>query len=231
MLYVANIEVVEEEVDVFDITVETDESFICAGAVLHNCPTCSQIGGLRFAVDAKDISVLPVHPRCRCCYIPVTVLSDMSEVTRPAANADFMAEAKRAYEAKHPEKDWEALAESSKNRYYHQAIHAYEERTGKPAFRQVPGAHGGDRPPARGYQAHRCGGAPETHWLSQRQYPGHVLLSVLHSQAHLGPSGAGAGMDGCARFTPAHAVVSRYADECGARRGAAVSQHGPLQVG
>ena len=106
----------------------------------RTCPTCAQIGGLRFAVDAKDIPVLPVHPRCRCCYIPVTVLSDMSEVTRPAANADFMAEAKRAYDAKHPDKDWEVLAESSKKRYYHKAIHAYEERTGKPAFRQVPGA-------------------------------------------------------------------------------------------
>ena len=106
----------------------------------RTCPTCGQIGGLRFAVDAKDIPVLPVHPRCRCCYIPVTVLSDMSEVTRPAANADFMAEAKRAYEAKHPDKDWEALAESSKKRYYHKAIHAYEDRTGKSAFRQVPGA-------------------------------------------------------------------------------------------
>nr|DAL17016.1 MAG TPA_asm: minor capsid protein [Caudoviricetes sp.] len=106
----------------------------------RTCPTCAQIGGLRFAVDAKDIPVLPIHPRCRCCYIPVTVLSDMSEVTRPAANADFMAEAKRAYEAKHPDKDWDVLAESSKKRYYHQAIHAYEERTGKPAFRQVPGS-------------------------------------------------------------------------------------------
>ena len=106
----------------------------------RTCPTCAQIGGLRFAVDAKDIPVLPVHPRCRCCYIPVTVLSDMSEVTRPAANADFMAEAKRAYEAKYPDKKWDDLAESSKKRYYHQAIHAYEERTGKPAFRQGPGA-------------------------------------------------------------------------------------------
>ena len=37
----------------------------------RTCPTCAQIGGLRFAVDAKDIPVLPVHPRCRCCYIPV----------------------------------------------------------------------------------------------------------------------------------------------------------------
>lgn len=104
------------------------------------CASCAQLGGLRFAVDAKDIPALPIHPRCRCCYIPVTVLSDMSEVTRPAANADFMAEAKRAYEAKYPDKKWDDLAESSKKRYYHQAIHAYEERTGKPAFRQVPGS-------------------------------------------------------------------------------------------
>lgn len=104
------------------------------------CASCAQIGGLRFAVDAKDIPALPVHPRCRCCYIPVTVLSDMSEVTRPAANADFMTEAKRAYEAKYPDKNWDNLAESSKKRYYHQAIHAYEERTGKPAFRQVSGS-------------------------------------------------------------------------------------------
>ena len=140
MLYVANIEVIEEEVDVFDITVETDESFICAGAVLHNCPRCAEIGGKRFPVNAKDIPALPVHPRCRCVYLPVTELSDSASVKRPAANSDFMSDAKRAYEEKNTGRSWDSLSESTKHKYYYEAISEYEARTGKPAFEQVPGS-------------------------------------------------------------------------------------------
>lgn len=106
----------------------------------RTCPTCAAIGGLRFKMDDNNIPALPVHIRCRCCYIPVTALSEMRNITRPAANSDFMSDARRAYEGKYPGKDWNALSESTKKKYYHQAINDYEDRTGKPAFSQVPGS-------------------------------------------------------------------------------------------
>lgn len=106
----------------------------------RTCPTCAAIGGLRFNMDDKNIPVLPVHIRCRCCYIPVTVLPDIRDITRPAANSDFMSDAQRVYEKKYPDKDWNVLSESTKKKYYHQAIHDYEDRTGEPAFSQVPGS-------------------------------------------------------------------------------------------
>ena len=56
------------------------------------------------------------------------------------ANADFMAEAKRNYAKKYPKKDFDKLADSTKKRYYYQAMREYEERTGKPAYSQVTGS-------------------------------------------------------------------------------------------
>lgn len=104
------------------------------------CPRCAEIGGKRFPVNAKDIPALPVHPRCRCVYLPVTELSDSASVKRPAANSDFMSDAKRAYEEKNTGRSWDSLSESTKHKYYYEAISEYEARTGKPAFEQVPGS-------------------------------------------------------------------------------------------
>lgn len=56
------------------------------------------------------------------------------------ANADFYAEAKRMYHEKYPGKKFDDLAASTKRRYYYQAIHEYEHRTGKPAFSQAKGS-------------------------------------------------------------------------------------------
>ena len=62
----------------------------------------------------------PEHPSCRCVLIPVTELTDLGEdMPRPAANADFDAEAKRMYEEKYPEKRFEELAPSPREQYRH----------------------------------------------------------------------------------------------------------------
>lgn len=58
---------------------------------------------------------------------------------RPAAKSDFMADARRAYEEKHPGKKFDDLAESTRKKYYYDAIHEYEARTGQPAFEMVGG--------------------------------------------------------------------------------------------
>ena len=50
-----------------------------------------------------------------------------------------MADARRAYEAKHPGKKFDDLAESTRKKYYYDAIHEYEARTGQPAFEMVGG--------------------------------------------------------------------------------------------
>lgn len=78
---------------------------------------------------------------CRCVLIPVTELDDMGEdMPRPAANADFMALAKEEYEQKYPGKKWEDLAYSTRKQKYYKAMKDFEKRTGKPAYRQVPGS-------------------------------------------------------------------------------------------
>ena len=50
-----------------------------------------------------------------------------------------MADARRAYEEKHPGKKFDDLAESTRKKYYYDAIHEYEARTGQPAFEMVGG--------------------------------------------------------------------------------------------
>lgn len=105
--------------------------------------TCASCGGLsrqRFSTTEPH-PVPPLHPSCRCVLIPVTELTDLGEdMPRPAANADFDAEAKRMYEEKYPQKRFEDLAASTREQYRHKAVHAYEERTGKPAYNRAPGS-------------------------------------------------------------------------------------------
>ena len=48
-------------------------------------------------------------------------------------------DARRAYEAKYPGKKFDDLAESTRKKYYYDAIHEYEARTGQPAFELVRG--------------------------------------------------------------------------------------------
>lgn len=107
------------------------------------CPNCAPLGGTVYQLDEPKPS-LPLHPNCRCVYVPVTELSDAISSSRPAANADFDAEAERLYKQKYPKdkypkKDWKKLAASTREKYYYEAIRRYEDHTGKPAFSQVSG--------------------------------------------------------------------------------------------
>jgi hypothetical protein len=86
-LTVASIEFIDEEVDVFDIEVETDHSFLVHGAVLHNCPSCG-------ALDSKVWKVGETHPMpslhwsCRCMILPKT--KSWEELAREAGgNTDL----------------------------------------------------------------------------------------------------------------------------------------------
>ena len=50
-----------------------------------------------------------------------------------------MKEAERLYKKKYPNKDFSALADSTRKKYYYEAMREYERRTGKPAYTQVSG--------------------------------------------------------------------------------------------
>ncbi len=135
---VIKIEEIIEPIEVFDITVEVDESFIVADAVLHNCPACAGLDRTRYKTGEPHPS-LPIHHNCRCVLLPVTILSDLVEEQRPMARSDFMADAKRRYEAKYPGKKWEDLSESTRKKYYYKEMREYERTTGQSAYTQVSG--------------------------------------------------------------------------------------------
>ena len=98
----------------------------------HTCLVCGILDGRRYKRKA-DIPRC-IHAGCRCVVIPVTPLSDFIEEERPMANADFDFEAKQMYEKKYPNKNFDILKESTKKKYYYQAIAAYEQRTGRKPF-------------------------------------------------------------------------------------------------
>ena len=67
----------EDDIDVYDIEVDIDHSFIVAGVIAHNCPTCGALDGKRWTTDGKPINhsmvyqIPPKHFRCRCSMVPV----------------------------------------------------------------------------------------------------------------------------------------------------------------
>ena len=77
-LTVVSVEFVEEEVDVYDISVEADHSFLVHGAVLHNCGSCAALDGKRWTLDGEPIGhgiAFPgpaLHWADRCTQLPVT---------------------------------------------------------------------------------------------------------------------------------------------------------------
>ena len=105
----------------------------------RTCPVCASLDRKRYKMDETPPS-LPLHHQCRCVLLPVTPASDFADEQRPMANADFMAEAKRNYSAKYPDKNFDDLATSTKKKYYYQAMREYEARTGRPAYTQSDGA-------------------------------------------------------------------------------------------
>ena len=105
----------------------------------RTCPACAALDRKRYKTHDKHPTP-PIHHQCRCVLLPVTELSDLVEESRPMARADFMAEAKRNYEAKYPGKKFDDLSPSTKKKYYYQAMREYEERTGESAYVQVSGS-------------------------------------------------------------------------------------------
>lgn len=104
----------------------------------RTCFGCASLSRQQWKLDEPH-PVPPLHPNCRCVLIPVTPLSALVDEERPAAKSDFMADARRAYEAKYPDKRFDDLAESTRKKYYYDAIKEYEQRTGQAAFEMVRG--------------------------------------------------------------------------------------------
>lgn len=105
----------------------------------RTCPVCASLDRTRYKFDEPH-PALPIHHQCRCVLLPVTPLSDLVEEQRPMAKADFMKEAERLYKEKYPKKDFSALADSTRKKYYYEAMREYEKRTGQPAYTQVSGS-------------------------------------------------------------------------------------------
>lgn len=111
------------------------------------CPHCGALDGTVWGPDKLDqIRRPPLHVSCRCCVVPHVVLKGpdgkVFEIgSRPAANADFDALAKEAYNKAAREKGikrrWDDLSPSTRLKYYYKAQKDFEARTGKPAYRQV----------------------------------------------------------------------------------------------
>lgn len=67
----------EEPIEVYDIEVDVDESFIVAGIVAHNCPECAVRDDREWDLLTKKpinhsipFSTPPKHMNCRCSLIP-----------------------------------------------------------------------------------------------------------------------------------------------------------------
>lgn len=54
---------------VYDIEVKGDHEFYCNEILVHNCPKCAGLEGQNFTISEAR-GILPVHPRCRCAWIP-----------------------------------------------------------------------------------------------------------------------------------------------------------------
>ncbi|MBQ8286360.1 MAG: minor capsid protein [Thermoguttaceae bacterium] len=111
------------------------------------CPHCGALDGAVWGPDELDkIRRPPLRVSCRCCVVPHVVLKGpdgkVFEIgSRPAANADFDALAKEAYNEaarkKSSPRRWDDLSPSTRLKYYYKAQKDFEKRTGKPAYRQV----------------------------------------------------------------------------------------------
>ena len=130
----------------------------------RTCPVCASIDRKRYKFDEQH-PALPIHHQCRCVLLPVTPLSDLVEESRPMAKADFMKEAERLYKKKYPNKDFAALADSTKKKYYYEAMREYERRTGEPAYTQVSGGVS-----FRDYFENHMTAQQQRDWLGPQRY-------------------------------------------------------------
>lgn len=106
----------------------------------NTCLVCGNLDGhiWKKPEELAMIPNLPIHPNCRCVHLPVTEMHEINRSKRPAEEENFWKEAERKYNEEHPGKKFGDLARSTKLKYYYKAQKDYEERTGKPAFEEVP---------------------------------------------------------------------------------------------
>ena len=107
----------------------------------RTCPLCAMLDGMIWQRGQySGMPKPPMHKECRCVILP-WFSDDEPTGTRPAANADFMKLAEESYygkmKGKRTGKQWPDLSESTRKKYYYQAMKDYETRTGNPAYRQV----------------------------------------------------------------------------------------------
>ena len=90
---VVSIEIIESDdpIDVYDIEVEHDHSFIVNGAVLHNSQICKAYSGKAWKLDGTPIGHslpynggVPRHFRCRSVEVPL--LKDIDDIAKGKAN-------------------------------------------------------------------------------------------------------------------------------------------------
>ena len=106
----------------------------------NTCLVCGNLDG-HIWKNPSELSLvpnLPIHPNCRCVHLPITELDEINSSKRPAEVENYWKEAEKAYNEEHPGKRFDDLARSTKLKYYYKAQKDYEERTGKPAFDEVP---------------------------------------------------------------------------------------------
>lgn len=99
-IFVTSIELIDfpEPVEVFDIQVAVDESFIVAGVVVHNSAVCRARDGKVYPLDSGPRP--PAHPNCRSSTVPVLKswkemginLKEAPEGTRSSMNGQVPAD-------------------------------------------------------------------------------------------------------------------------------------------
>lgn len=79
---------VEGPVEVFNLTIEDDPTFIAGGILTHNCKTCGALDGSEWDFDGKklgktrmEFQAAPAHWACRCIMTPVPNYAALNEIS------------------------------------------------------------------------------------------------------------------------------------------------------
>ena len=91
------------EMPVYNLQVEGPEEYYSSGILVKNCPICDSLDGVVFSIkDAQD--VIPVHPDCRCAWLPAFDPGDVS------LNRDVVAEVLDRARSSWPSWYWRSAA-------------------------------------------------------------------------------------------------------------------------
>jgi len=106
-------------------------------------PICRALDGRTWLnpEEAGEVRTPPSHYNCRSTLVPIVEGFEDMETRRPSANKDFDKMARERYNEKYPNKNWDDLKYSTRQRKYYDEIKAYEQETGKKAFRTSTGSY------------------------------------------------------------------------------------------